>query len=809
MHGFLKDIRFGVRSCARSPTFTLTIVLLLSLAIGVNVTVFAVVNAVLFKPLPVRDGDGLLRVFGHRTRAVPYANYETYRDANATLSDLALSVRVPVRLQAEGLDVVANLAAVSGNYFHTLGVPAALGRTIQPVDDERGAPGAIMLSDSLWRRHFGADPDALGQTVRIAADIFTIVGVAPPDFIGISFPFAEEAWVAWNSPLPLSVIGGDMVGRARDEVALTEVQADLSRLAAQIPDTLPFGQPGTFSTATVYPLRFLGTMEQRQITVVAGILVTLSGLVLFAMVVNIGTLMLARLTARREEMAIRQAVGASRGRLCRQIVTEGLVISFLGGAGATVFGYVATTAFVRVPLPLSLPPAGGLDLGFDWRVVAFTVSLCAAATLVFSLLPALQLPSIRSATSTAADGSAVSSVRWRRAAGISLQLGLATLLVVTATTTIRGTVHFLYLDRGFDTEGVWTVRLNATRQGHSAESASGLLDELRTRLESEPRIRTASLAKHVPLTFAWGEHPAATSRSSGLMEAEAAGAAGQDSILVFQNLVSPGHFQTLGIEMLTGRDFEAADSVTPVGIVNETLAQRLWPGQNPLGKRLRNIADDAPWIEIVGLARDSKYSWMGEDPLPFMYLPMTTHEDKAVAELLVKTVASDHELQTVMRDAVRTLDSELRPAAILPIESAMDLMLLRFRFLAAATTLIGGLAIVLSLVGTYGLVSFLTSRRTHEIGVRLAVGATPRQVVRLIARPCLRWTLAGVGIGVGSSLALTRVLGDRLYGGYGTMPMFAEYAVVAALMVCVSLCAAFFPVRKAVRLDVVFALRHE
>ena len=277
MHGFLKDIRFGVRSCARSPTFTLTIVLLLSLAIGVNVTVFAVVNAVLFKPLPVRDGDGLLRVFGHRTRAVPYANYETYRDANATLSDLALSVRVPVRLQAEGLDVVANLAAVSGNYFHTLGVPAALGRTIQPVDDERGAPGAIMLSDSLWRRHFGADPDALGQTVRIAADIFTIVGVAPPDFIGISFPFAEEAWVAWNSPLPLSVIGGDMVGRARDEVALTEVQADLSRLAAQIPDTLPFGQPGTFSTATVYPLRFLGTMEQRQITVVAGILVTLSG----------------------------------------------------------------------------------------------------------------------------------------------------------------------------------------------------------------------------------------------------------------------------------------------------------------------------------------------------------------------------------------------------------------------------------------------------------------------------------------------------------------------------------------------------
>ena len=714
-----------------------------------------------------------------------------------------------MRLQAEGLDVVTDLFAVSGNYFHALGVPAALGRTIQPVDDERGAPGAIMLSDSLWRRHFGADPDALGQTVRIAADIFTIVGVAPPDFVGISFPWAAEAWVAWNSPLSLSVIGGDMFGRARDEVALTEMQADLSRLAAQIPDTLPFGQPGTFSTVRVYPGRFLGPMEQRQITVVAGILVTLSGLVLFAMVVNIGTLMSARLTARREEMAIRQAVGASRSRLCRQIVTEGLVLSFVGGAGAALFGYVATTAFVRLPLPFSLPPGGGLDPGYDWRVVAFTVGLCAAATLVFSLLPALQLPSIRSATSTAADRPATSSVGLRRAAAISLQLGLATLLAATATTTIRGTAHFLYLDRGFDTEGVWTVRLNARRQGHTAESASGLLDELRTRLEREPRIGTASLAKHVPLTFAWGEHPGARSRSSGLMEAEAAGAAGQDSIHVFHNLVSPGHFRTLGIEMLAGRDFEAADSVAPVGIVNETLAQRLWPGQSPLGKRLRNVADEAPWIEIVGLARDSKYSWMGEDPLAFMYLPMTTHEDKAVALLLVKTVASDQEFQTVMRDAVQALDSELRPGAILPIESSMDLMLLRFRFLSAATALIGGLALVLGLVGTYGLVSFLASRRTHEIGVRLAVGATPRQLVRLVARPCLRWTLAGVAIGVGSSLALTRVLGDRLYGGYGTTPLFAEYAVVAALMLCVSLSAAFFPVRKAARVDVAFALRHE
>ena len=329
MYSFLEDIRLGVRLCARSPTFAFTLAFLLSLAIGVNVTVFAVVNAVLLKPLPVSDEDRLLRIYGHRTRVVPYENYEIYRDANTTLSDLALSARAPAALQAEGLDIVADVVSVSGNYFQALGVPAALGRTIQPVDDEPGAPGAIMLSDSLWRRYFGADPDVLGQTVRITADIFTIVGVAPRDFIGITFPYAAEAWVAWNSPLSLSVFGGDMVGRARDHVVLTEVQADLSRIAARIPDTQPFAQPGTFSTVTVYPGRFLGPMVHRQVTAVAAILVILSGLVLFAMAVNIGTLMSARLTARRDEMAIRQAVGASRWRLCRQIVTEGLVLSVL------------------------------------------------------------------------------------------------------------------------------------------------------------------------------------------------------------------------------------------------------------------------------------------------------------------------------------------------------------------------------------------------------------------------------------------------------------------------------------------------
>ena len=812
MYSFLEDIRLGVRLCARSPTFAFTLAFLLSLAIGVNVTVFAVVNAVLLKPLPVSDEDRLLRIYGHRTRVVPYENYEIYRDANTTLSDLALSARAPAALQAEGLDIVADVVSVSGNYFQALGVPAALGRTIQPVDDEPGAPGAIMLSDSLWRRYFGADPDVLGQTVRITADIFTIVGVAPRDFIGITFPYAAEAWVAWNSPLSLSVFGGDMVGRARDHVVLTEVQADLSRIAARIPDTQPFAQPGTFSTVTVYPGRFLGPMVHRQVTAVAAILVILSGLVLFAMAVNIGTLMSARLTARRDEMAIRQAVGASRWRLCRQIVTEGLVLSVLGGAGATVFGYVATSAFRRAPLPFSLPPAGGLDPGYDWRVAAFTLSLCAAATLVFSLLPALRLPSIRTATSTATYTSRGASVGVRRAAAVSLQVGLATLLIATALTTMRGASHFLYMDRGFQTDDVWTVRLNATRQGHTVESASDLLDELRTRLESDPRIRTASYAQHVPLTFAWGEHPGPGSRFSGQMEAEAAG--GQDTIHVFHNRVSPGHFHTLGIEMLAGRDFDYADGVVPVGIVNETLAQRLWPGDSPLGKRLRNTADDSPWVEVVGLARDSKYSWMGEDPLSFMYMPMTTHEDKAVARLLVKTAASDQESQTLMRDALREVDSELRAGIIQPIETAMDVMLLRFRFLGAATALIGGLALVLGLVGTYGLVSFLALRRTHEIGVRFAVGATPRQVGGVIARPCLAclaWTLGGIGIGigVGSSVALTRVLGDRLYGGYGVVPTFVEYIVVAALMVCVSLCGAALPVRRAARVDVVCALRNE
>ena len=808
MDGFLKDLRFGARICTRSPAFSFTIFFLLSLGIGVNVTVFRGVNAALFKPLPVHDPDRLLRVYGGRSVRLPYSEYETYRDANGTLSALAIMAAARARLQSEGLAEVTDVAVVSGNFFHALGVPAALGRTIQPADDNRGAPGVIVLSDSLWRRHFGADPDALGKTVRIEGDIFEIVGVAPSEFIGITFPFAYQAWVAWNSPIS-APDSGEMVGRTRAGVELASVKADLSRIAAQIPDTQPFAQPGSFSTVRVYPARVMPPEILGQISVVAGILSTLSGVVLFALAVNIGTLMSARLTERRGEMAIRQSLGASRRRLCRQIVTEGLVVSVVASAGAAFLGYVATTALLRAPLPVSLPPAGGLDPGYDWRVMVFTLGLCLAVTLVFALLPALQLPSLRSATSLAADTMAGPSRSLRRAAFISLQLGLATLLIATAMTTIRGTVNFLSMDSGFETQGVWTARLNATRQGHTPESAAWLLDELLAGLESEPRIAAASLAQRIPLSFAWGEHPGPGSRSSGLMEAEATGDGGRSSILVFHNVVSSGHFRTLGIDLLAGRDFEAADATTLVGIVNETLAQRFWPGENPLGKRLRNNAEDAPWIDVVGIARDSKYSSIVEDPLPFIYLPITAIEDKAEAVVLLKTIGPDEESQSVIRDAIHALDPEMRPPAILSIEARMRLMFLRFRFLSAATTVIGGLALVLGLVGTYGLVEYLVSRRTHEMGVRLAVGATAHQVERLILQPCIRWTLVGIGIGIGSSVALTRVLGDRLYGGYGIVPDLAEYTVVAALMVCVSLCAAWLPVRKATRLDVALALRHE
>ena len=301
MDGFLKDLLFGFRICARSPGSSLVILFLLSLGIGASVTVFLLVNAALFKPLPVHDPDRLLRIHGGRSVRVPYSDYETYRDANGTLTALALGATVRVRLEAEGLDEVTDLAIVSGNYFQTLGVPAALGRTIQPADDDRGAPGAIMLSDSLWRRRFGAGPEALGKTVRIEGSIFTIVGVAPPDFLGITFPLALQAWVAWNSPIS-SPEFGEMVGRARNGIELASVQPDLATIAARIPDTLPFSSPGSFNTVRVYPARFMPPEYLRQIALFAGVLMGVSGIVLFTLAVNVSFLMAARLTERREEM---------------------------------------------------------------------------------------------------------------------------------------------------------------------------------------------------------------------------------------------------------------------------------------------------------------------------------------------------------------------------------------------------------------------------------------------------------------------------------------------------------------------------
>ena len=799
----LTDLHYGIRLLLRSPGFTGVAVVALAVGIGANLTIFGFASNLLVSPLRgVVEPGRVVRAFTNRFSGTAYADYETYRERNHTFAALAAFQGESISLRADTAPEQAFGLVVSGNYFATLGISAGSGRPIVAADDRPGAPEVVLISDRFWRVRFGANPRLVGQTLTLNGRPRVVIGVLPAGFTGTMAPLVPDLYI------PITQSGGadagsvHMIGRLQPGGSIGQAQADLTTLATQLAQARP--PSGQRPMITVYRARALAPEIAVPAAVFAGVLLTVAGLVLLIACVNIANLLLARSAGRRREIGIRLALGASRGRLVRQMLTESVLLSAAGGAAAAVLAVAAARSIAAGARSLPAPVPIGLDFTVDWRVLATAAGLSMATTIAFGLVPALQssksdvLPALKDGVATA--GAARSRLR---GAFVTAQVAMSTLLLVIAGLLIRGVLSAQTLDRGLVTEGVLAASVDLRSSGYTPERGAAFYAALLERLGQAPGIRSATIVDIVPLTL--------SNRAGQMVKDDQDAPAGNDAPLVYSNAVSAGHFRTLGMPLLAGRDFETRDRAGAplVAIVNDTLARRFWPGESPLGKHLRDRTGPqsfGPPLEVVGLARDSKYATVGEDPKAFLYRPLSQQYSPG-GTILVKSASRPTDALAGLRASVAGLDPNLPVFNVMTLDAATSISLLPVKAAATVAGSLGLVALALGVIGLYGVMSFLVRQRTREIGIRMALGAPGDAVVRLITKQGMRWTTIGLALGLGASLGVARLMAGFLYGVRPADP--AAFSIITALLIGTAYLACHIPARRASRIDPLDALRDE
>jgi macrolide transport system ATP-binding/permease protein len=807
----LQDIRYGFRTLTRSPGFSVIAVAVLALGIGVNATVFSLANAFFLRPLPVSDPETVVRVYSNRYSNTAYRSYVEYRDRNSTLAGLAA-----FQMQSFGLRVDTDTehafgTIVSGEYFSVLGVAPARGRLLTPSDDRADAAPAVVLSHAFWKRRFGASPDVIGKTIALNDQPFTIVGIAAEGFTGVMAPLIGDLWVplaadallrpALDPATRRDTTSLHLVGRLKPTVNRARAQADLDTIGRQLRRTA--GEPDRGQAVTVYGSTTLHPEISSPATAFTAVLMTVVALVLLIVCVNVANLVLARAVGRQAELAVRQSLGAGRGRLIRQLLIESLLLSVVGGAVGLAFAFWGTRLLMAVPLPTPVPIA--LDLSIDIRVLAFTTAVAVAATLLFGAMPAFsasRVDLVQALKGVSGDGPRHGRLR---AAFLVAQVSMSVLLLITAGLFIRSLHHVQSIDTGFEAGHILTAAIDLETRGYSAARGRQLIRSLADRLEAAPGVVSVNAVDTVPATLS-------NSTIDLLRDGDLEPAPGQPSPTpqIYTNAVGPGHFRTLQIGMVAGRDFTYADddAAPRVAVVNETLARRFWPGKSAVGQRLRpygrgaNVRDV---IEVVGVVRDSTYVTVGEAPRPFLYRPLAQAYTPRLT-LLVRSAGMPSSVLSTLKQEVRAVDPGLAVFNIATLTEATSVSLLPARIAGSLLGGLGILALALAALGIYGVLSFLVRSRTREIGIRVALGARPSAVAAMVVRQAMTWTVGGALIGIALAFLLTRFLETLLYGISPTDPL--TYGGVTLLLALVACIAALIPAVRASRLDPLAALRH-
>ena len=809
----LQDLRYAVRSLLRNPLFATGAVATLALGIGVNSTIFTLANAALFKPMPgVASSSDLAWISGvWRERPRPGGmSYLEYLDYQERSRDVFSSVMAfgptPFSLGSGGEPQRVRGHLVTGSYFATLGAVPAVGRLLQSSDDRPGAEPAAVIGYRLWRERFGGAPDVLQHALIVNGRPFSVIGVASDGFTGpelgqaadIWIPIAalpkmntsntsRAAWLAERGTLWLRVVGRLEPGRTAGQAA-SAVAAIATALERAYPET------NKQRTAVVSSAAYgLSPGERGELLPLTALLLTVTGLVLLIACANVANLLLARGAGRSLEMSIRAAVGASRGRLVRQLLTESLVIAGAGAAAGLLLSFWASDLLLA---QLGESEFRGLYAGADGRVLAFTACLAAGSVCVFGLVPALTatrsalLPRLRE-TSAAGGGRS-------RLQGIFVvaQLSLSLVLLLAAGLSLRALQKAGGLDLGFNPRQVITASYDLVLQNYPIERRDLFRRNLLQRLETLPGVVSATLANVPPL--------------SGTMSSTIATSTGDGGEPVegraYLNAVGPRYFSTLEMPLVRGREIGEQDGRGAPGaaVINETLARQLWPGADPLGRTVRM---DEAVVEVVGVARDAKYDEAAEKPRPFLFLSLAQHSPLDRDTVMVRVSDAPALAGAAIQAEIRALDPALPVFDVRPLEVVLKDRADKQRGVSALFAGFGLLALLLAALGLYGVMAYAVTRRTREMGVRLALGATPAQLMRLIAADGLRLALTGVAIGGTLSLPLAQVLGAMIFGVQ--IADLAAFAGTCALLVGVALVAAVLPARRVARMETMAALRTE
>lgn len=796
------DVRYAIRQARKAPVFAATAVVSLALGIGANAGVFTVVERALLRRLPVVRPHELVyvsddRVLTQQSPRFSYPYYAILRESTA-LDGIAARAAVALTVTVDGQFRRANGELVSGNYFGVLGAGTKEGRALVPEDDERpgGHPVAV-ISDAFRKAAFAAGRTAVGGTVRLNGQAFTIVGVAAPGFTGTDVGLPADIWIpmAMQRELGRDLITEartnwlEMVGRLRPERAREQAAdalgRDVQRRATELPPQATERRvvlvPADRGRAAVHG-------EQRTALLV---LFALTGLALALACINVACLAAVRAAAREQEMAIRLAIGARRSRLERQLLTEGLVLAALGATAAQLVA--PWTARV-----LTAAQSGSLRIepGLDARAQAFVLLVSMLAGLVVSLVPILASRTVRFPHGSDAAAAAPAARRVRaHDAIVALQIAMALAMLITAALLVQSLRTLRAVDPGFRADNLLMASLDPRAAGYESSRIDGFWRAVLEQVAHIPGLQGVSLAGTVPLAPARQRQPWVNPASG-------------DKLEIDTNFVGPRYFQTLGIPLLRGREFDDHDgrASRPVVIVNERLAELFWPRQDPIGKGLRVPESGNPVAEVVGVVRDAKYLDLRREASPMFYRPVlqTRSTDAMVLHVRASNPAA---LVSAIRLAIQAVDRNVPPFQITTLEEHLDASFARTRQAAVVSGTFGVLALLLSATGVYGVTALAVKRRTRDIGIRVALGAQPRDIVRAIGARVVVLIAIGLVMGLAGSLGVARLTGTLLFGAASGDT--ATFAAMAAVLAAVSLAACAVPVRAATRLDALATIRHE
>ena len=818
METLLKDLRYGIRSLLKQPGFAFVAVLSIALGIGVNTTIFSFVNATLFRPLPFPESDKLVRLWDGNSASYP--DYVAYRDDSKVFSSLVAYAQRPLSLNVNGESERIFGEIVTGNYFDVLKVKPAIGRGfLQEEDRTPGTHPVVVLSNSLWQRQFNSDPAILGKGIKLNNYSFTVIGVMPEKFVGATLISPPDVWVPMMmepivDPGSRSLTSPDegwlmMLGRLQPEVELPGAQAAVETIASRLHQARRErnSEPEQMERRIVAVAEARGLMVPPAGRVPAFLAITIVmavvALVLLVACANVANMLLARAVARRKEIAVRLALGAGRLRIIRQMLTESVLLSLIGGVGGLLLAGWSSNLLATL-LPQSFPGNSiAPDVSLDARVFLYTFLLSTVTGVVFGLAPALQ-SSKPDVIATLKD-QAVTFGRGRtrftlRNLLVVTQVAISMLLLVSAGLFLRNLRNTQHPEPGFVTNNGLMMSFDLGLARYDKARGQIFEEQLLQRVRSLPQIQSASLAEFVPLTDAGSLTPL-------YVEGEPTPDRFDDDSLLSNNTVGLDYFRTMGIPFVKGRDFNSSDTASSpeVIIVNETLARRLSPDGNAVGKRIR-MDSQGDYLEVVGVVRDIKYRQLSEKPPFFGYLPLSQRYRSSMT-LHVRTPSDPVAAINQLRAEINALDSNLPLTGVKTMQEHMRLPLAPAKLLALLSSTFGILALLLASIGLYGVMAYVVGSRTREIGIRMALGAQTSGVRRLVIVQGMRLALTGVAVGVVAALALTRVLSGVLYGVSATDPF--TFAGVVVLLASVALLACLVPAWRATKVDPLVALRYE